>query len=149
MKGFKYLIIPDLNLIIESWIGNFNFDEILEQKKMESADPKWKDNYNVLADDRQTNFEINVLLNDNSKYLSLSQNFIKKRKTALLTSLPHQVVTSILLQMHKHPEALVELEVFSTVKAAINWLNIDIKELNRIDMLFNQMSDEIKKQNEI
>jgi hypothetical protein len=140
VKRFKYLILPELELIVENWIGEFSFDEILELKNQEASDPEWRDTFNVLADDRQTNFRIDALLKDNSKYFSLSQKFIKKRKTAILTSLPQQVATSVLLQLHQHPEALVKVEIFSTVSVALRWLNIDIQEWERINVLLNQLN---------
>lgn len=144
-KGFKYFIIPELKLIVECWIGKFSFYEILEFKNMESTDPEWKDYYHVLADDRQTNFRIEGLLEDASKYFPMSKKFIKKRKTAILTSLPHQVATTMLLNIYKHPDAQVELNIFSTVLAALKWLDINADELARIEMILNNLNDEIKK----
>jgi len=139
VKRFKYLILPELKLIVEHWTGEYSFDEILELKNQEASDSDWSDSFNVLADDRETNFRIEALLNENAKYFSLSQKFIKKRKTALLTSLPKQVATSVLMQMYQHPEALVTVEIFSTVKAALRWLDVDITEWERINELLNQL----------
>jgi len=141
-KRFTYKILPELALIVEYWNGDYSFEEILELKNIEASDPEWRDSFNVLADDRQTNFRIEALIKDNGKYFSVSQKFVKKRKTALLTSLPKQVATSVLMQMHQHPEALVTVEIFSTVNASLQWLQINRNEWNRIDTLLDQLKKE-------
>ena len=143
-KKFKYHIFPEYNLIVEFWQGEFSFKEIIEFKNIEASDPDWKDYYNVLADDRLSIKKIDFPLNSDDKKdindLSLSQKFIKKRKSALLTSKPSQVVISELLKQHKGPEALVQIEIFSTVEAALDWLQIDLREFNKINTVIEEFS---------
>ena len=139
-KRFKFRILPEHKLIIESWTGEFSLKEIIDLKCIEAMDPNWKDYYDVLADDRYINILNEPIDKDNNIYLPLGQKFIKKRKTAILTRLPDQVVAPTLLNMQKPSEALVEIEIFSTVEAALRWLGIDIIEIAKINRILDQLS---------
>lgn len=142
-KRFKYRILPEHKLIIESWTGEFSIAEIIYFKTLETSDPKWKDHYNVLADDRQSIKRIGPEIEgDIDEYLKLSQKFLKKHKAAILTSSPTQVVESTFMKLNKPLQALVQIETFSTIEGALQWLDINLKEIDKINEILKQMSND-------
>ena len=142
--NFSYFIMPDLNLILEVYIGEFEFKEIFECKKLEMQDPDWRDSYDVLGDIR--NGKISLTDHDVEnlhKYFKNNPEINTNRKSAILTKVPSQVVFGTLLQRHYNiPESLVLPKVFSTVQAAIPWLGIDQKENESIEILLEQLSND-------
>ena len=137
---FKYYIITDLNLILECYIGEFKYKDIFESKMIEMSDPEWKNNYNVLADIRDSKFLISESeIKDLHKHYDLSV----KRKSALLTNFPSHVVFGTFLKNYNIKESLILPEVFSTVEAALFWLDINLEENERVKEILNELSGNI------
>ncbi|MCK9304635.1 MAG: hypothetical protein PHP30_05320 [Bacteroidales bacterium] len=141
-KRFRFKILPENQLIIENWSGEFNLKEILDFKNTELLEPEWNSSYNVLADDRDINIITDFINEDMNDYLPLSENFIKQRKTAVLTNSPSQVVAPTLMNLKKPSEALVNIEIFSTINAALAWLNIDPEESQKIYYILEELKED-------
>jgi len=142
IKKFNYHILPDLRLIVECWIGDFSFEEIIQLKMTEIANPEWRDDYDVLADDRQSNKNIETVSDRTQNSDTNKQMFQKRRKSAILTSKPKQVVTTILLKDSNPPGSPISVDVFSTIEAALQWLNINPKEKERINDVLDKLQNE-------
>lgn len=142
--NFSYHILPDLNLIIECYIGDFEFKDIFECKKLEIKDPEWRDNYDVLGDIRKGKISLTSQDIENlNTYYQGNKEIIAQRKSAVLTDRPSQVVFGTLLRDYtKLKESLVIPNVFSTTEAALSWLGIDQKEGERINKVLSQLSKE-------
>nr|WP_321405431.1 hypothetical protein [uncultured Carboxylicivirga sp.] len=143
---FKYHILSDLNLILESYSGEYEFKDIFECKRKEMQDPEWKDYYDVLGDIRKGKITLTSedLINIHS-YLKNHKEINARRKSAILTHLPNQVVFGTLLKGYNDINmSLVIPEVFSTIEAALSWLGINLSERERVEKLLYQLSKEEK-----
>lgn len=125
-----YKILPDCNLIIEIHKGILDVISYIEFKKKLSEDSDFKANMNNFINYRKVTF--NTTPDDVLKFVSFIKNSAKvlgKRKVALLTDTPNQVVTTTI---YKSLQTGInqEVEIFSTTNAALNWLtNKSIKEI--------------------
>ncbi len=142
---FKYQILSDLNLIVEYFKGEFEYKDMFDCKKIEIMDNNWRDHYHILADIRKAKITLtNHDLVNLHQYLENHQEINAKRKSAILTELPHQVVYGTLLIGHNDIQhSLIQPEVFSTLKAALSWLDIDKNENERITNILSLLSKEI------
>jgi hypothetical protein len=117
-----YSILPEHNLIIEIHKGELDVDSYINFKKKLSKDPDFKANMNNLIDHKKVVFKTNPT--DVQKFVDFiknNANTLGKRKVALLTETPNQVVSTTI---YKTMQAGIkqEVEIFSTSNAAINWL---------------------------
>lgn len=140
---FNYIIFSDLQLIIESYVGNFNYTDIFECKKTEIKDPQWNDYYNVLGDIRKGNMRLTSNdISSMNEYFKKNQELNSNRKSAILTNSPDQVVFGTLLNGYNTIKgSLVVPKVFSTLDSAISWLCIKHTEHNRIKDALEKLSE--------
>lgn len=96
---------------------------ILLHKIAQCKDPEWNEHYHVLADVR--NLEIDYREKDISAHLDISMDIMKlssKRKSAAITINPKQVVFGTLVKRNSSENVAINMEFFSTIKAAGSWL---------------------------
>ena len=55
-----YIILDNKSLIIESYMGNFNIDELIEFKKEVGEDRIYNPNFNIIHDFRKSEFLFNI-----------------------------------------------------------------------------------------
>jgi len=123
MEESGYTIDVEGKIIIETFCGIFNLTNYERLKSDEFADPRFSHDFNVLSDIRMTNSKFN---NEDAKRLV---NFLYKnipktgnRKCAVVTKTPQQVVFSVFFE--EYSKILpVEVMTFSTVEAAMDWIN--------------------------
>lgn len=123
LKSF-YTILSDHNLIIEYHNGILDFDSYLNFKIKESKDLKYSPTLNQLLNFKDAIFTTSS--EEVSKYANFLKNtpqFIGKRKIAVLTKTPNQVVPSTLLKMNLK-DSFLSIEIFRTYEKALEWLNI-------------------------
>lgn len=123
MQIFRYIILPDLELIIDLFKGSFYYHDIIMCKFKQSKDPLWNERYNVLADIRD--IELDFSKNDVASHLAESRNTMKFKsspKTAAITLNPKHVIFGTLVQQNLGKEAAIIFEYFSSIEAAIAWL---------------------------
>ena len=83
--------------------------------------------YNLLSDYRDSSFEISVKEGDKmlNFLLSIKDILCGKKEAALLKN-PKDTALSMLLQMKAYEQAGYEVQLFSTEKAALEWIiNMD------------------------
>ncbi|MFZ5940564.1 MAG: hypothetical protein ACOYXB_08315 [Bacteroidota bacterium] len=143
---FRYRIVSELKLIIERWEGVFTLDEIIGSKVAELSDPEWNDKYSVLSDYRSSETGIEFGRNiDYSTYKESAGRLLNKHKAAILTEKPAQVVQSNFMKFNLPDDAPVEIEIFSTVEAALTWLGIDVAETERITRILKELNPAFEK----
>ena len=129
----KYFIYPEYNLVIEFLAGNIGLEDYINLKRTEIADPRYKPTYNHVIDIRKSNIlnsdvslkgDLNLNAENYARFISATPELSAKRKSAFITITSEQVVATIL---YKSLNLLpMEMEVFSTVEAALKWLgNVD------------------------
>jgi hypothetical protein len=123
---YKYYILKDKNLIIEILRGRFDLSEFINLKKSESEDPDFDPNFNSLLDIRNIKNAFSKEIRDDlEKYLGLIktiQHVTKRKKTAVITGTPSQVTGITWYTLID--DRGIDYKVFSTLKAATEWLGV-------------------------
>jgi hypothetical protein len=124
-KIATYKIIPELKLIIEVFAGKISIIDAIELKRREIEDKDYNLNYNFIV-------SINELETDDkfeydfSRYIDTikEDNRIRGiRKSAIITKTPNQVVAGTLYEFAAR-ELPMNFRIVSTIKAALNWINL-------------------------
>lgn len=138
MQGLYYhKIFKEIGLIVEFVTGKLIYEESLEFKRNLSQDKDFNSAYNFITilyscELLYTEEEINKY----KIFLDQNKNIIGKRRSALLTNSPEHVVFS-----HIYKEALsnfpMNFQIFTTINAALSWLQLPISYENIINNLIN------------
>lgn len=126
---YEFSILTDYNLIIESVSGNIAFEDYFNLKQKEFNDKNFDPNYNVLIDFRHVEFNVepkeikNKIKHVVSTILKMPDSF-GKRKSAFIATTPNQV--AILTMYIRTGNIPVSSEIFSTVEAALDWLDVPV-----------------------
>ena len=121
----KYKISKENNLIIEIHKGTLDIDSFINFKTKLTKDSLFTNSLNYYIDFKNVTFVLSE--NDVDKYLHFLKNnsdYLGKRKIAIITNTPNQVVYATFFKM-KRTNSLQLIEVFSTSKSALAWLEID------------------------
>jgi hypothetical protein len=126
-KIVSYKIIPELRIIIEVFSGRISILDAIELKKREIEDKDYNFEYNfiVVVNEIETADKSDF---DFSKYFdTIKENnrIIGIRKSAILTSTPEQVVGGTLYELAAR-ELPMNFKIVSTIKAAMNWINLPV-----------------------
>jgi len=124
-KTVTYKILPEYQLIIEIFYGGIHYEDVLQLKNIEVADKDYNPGFNFIVVMDQA--EMLLKKSDYEKYVSLiksDKRIVSKRKSALLTNTPHQVV-SMYFYEQAAKELPIDFKVFSTMDSALNWVEID------------------------
>jgi hypothetical protein len=124
----EYIIHPKHKLIIEKFSGKCSSQDFINLKTNESNDPLYNKNYNFIVDIRT--MEFNSGINDLETFLTFvknSKNLNGQRKSAFLVNKPLQIAI-ITLYKKKTMELPMQFNLYSSLKGAINFL--ELKDLN-------------------
>ncbi|WP_456378001.1 hypothetical protein [Lutibacter sp.] len=141
MPDFKspYKILPNHNLIIEYYSGDIDFVSFMNFKKKLIAEPLFTPTLNILIHFKNATFKITD--EEINKYIHFSETDIKvvgKRKIALITKTPNQVVVTTLFKMIQRIKSK-SVEIFSTKEAALRWLNIKDLSTTEVTLILNDL----------
>ncbi|AMC09814.1 hypothetical protein Lupro_00400 [Lutibacter profundi] len=123
----RYKILKEHNLVIEYHSGILEFESFIKFVKKKISDPKFYLGLNHLIDFKDVTF--NTTKNDITKSVGFFAKELltkgERRNIAVLTSTPKQVVSATLYKIkQQESNSLVTIEIFSTSKRALEWLNI-------------------------
>jgi hypothetical protein len=141
-KYSSYIILKDLNLVIEYYRGQIIIDDIIHLKKNVFSEKNHHYEIKIVMDFRDANTEIDS--SDLVKYLefiedyTISQGF---RKVAFITSQPNQVALGILFGFIKNKP--MKTEVFSTFEAALCCLNVNTNSFVIIENIIMNISKNV------
>jgi len=140
-KTLLYEILPDLNLIIDSWFGDLTFEKVLNAKLEQIKDTRWNQSYHNISDIRNAEFVLdNAEARKIIEYTKSDTRWQYERKTAYITDNPNQVVFQKLLEINKSQEIPNQMESFSTLKGALDYLLIESSEMDRIGDIIRKLS---------
>lgn len=134
-----YKILPNHNLIIEYYSGDIDFVSFMNFKKKLILEPLFTPNLNILIHFKNATFKMTD--EEINKYIHFSETDIKvigKRKIALITETPNQVVVSTLFKMIQRIKSK-SVEIFSTKEAALRWLNIKDLSTTEVTLILNNL----------
>jgi len=123
-KTIYYKFFPELQLGIEIFFGNIYYSDLIELKEKEIKDSNFNPNFNGLVILNNAYFNISSdEIEAFKEYLKKQKQLLGKRKTAILTQTPNQVVNAMLYSI-PDKDIPMKFKVFSTIKASINWIGI-------------------------
>jgi hypothetical protein len=126
-KHINYMILPELRLILECCRGNVSVEDAIKMKKDELSDKYYDPDYNIIVDLREFETSIDATM---PKSISNFHDFLKelgmKSNVALLTTKPHQVVFGEILKGLSKSSLSIEIAIFSSPEAAIDYLGYSI-----------------------
>lgn len=131
----NYLILKEQNLLVECHSGNLDLESYINFVTSTTLDPLFSANMNYFID--LSNVVVTASIDDIRKYNNFTEaTFIseKKRKVALVTNSPNQMVFATLFK-NSNTQKLKDIEVFSTTTAAIHWLNSNLIKYEILDVL--------------
>lgn len=131
-----YKILDKENLIIEYFSGILTIETLIKFKKNLINDSNFSINYNYLLYFKNVTFKMDV--EDISEYVAFSNKYLtasKSRKLAMVTDNPNQVALSTLFKIQNSKHDLQKIEIFSTTKNALHWLELDISILDKVDFM--------------
>jgi hypothetical protein len=135
----NYLILPELNLILECCKGETTVEAAVNMKKAEMADPLYNPDYDIIVDFQE--FET-LLGATTSESISSFFNFLKEielnGKVAFLTKKPSQVVISEILKRLTSKSLTANIETFSTLEGAIRFIG---HSLDKLDLINSKISE--------
>ena len=142
MDGYiQYKILPELDLIIEYYSGKINLDDIIGHKKLEIKDSEYSANYNFIADLRDS--ELDVIRQDIIDYLDfveMNNKVSGQRKSAILTNTPNHAAITTLFRMNSK-NLPINFEIFTTLEAAIDWINLSSNYYDNIEESIRNMKN--------
>lgn len=125
-KFGTYKIEPEFNLIFEYYSGEIGIDDFIYIQLSLSEKPIYRPTLNKILDLRDATIRVDEA--DMKRYVEFVKGFPKvfgRRLTAYLTITPNQVVaTTILKSIVRQSDVPIEIGVFSTTRAILNWLNL-------------------------
>lgn len=120
----KYRILSEHKLVIEYFYGSISLNDIIEAKREKNNLANFDASFNHLIDLRKANLDVE--LDDIERVTSFqheNKEFLKKRKSAFLTDSPEHASLSLLFTMSMK-NLPIEFEIFTTLEASLNWLEL-------------------------
>ena len=133
-KYANHMILPEFRLILECCKGQASVEDAINMKKDELLDKLYNPNYNIIVDFREFDSFINSSnIRSVSDYINFLKKFDIKCKVALLTTKPHQVIVSQILKELSIKSLTMNIEIFSTLRAAISYLDCSFENYETIN----------------
>jgi hypothetical protein len=137
-KCANFMILPEFRLILECCKGKVSVEDAIMMKQDEISDTLYDPNYNIIVDIREFETSIDSTI---SNPILRFYNFLKeldiKSKVALLTTKPHQVVFSEILKRLSQDSLTIDIEIFSSPEAAIDFIGFSF---NNFDLIKNKIT---------
>jgi len=123
-NNFSYEILPDLNLVIRSFSGIIQLNDILQSFDELEKDAEFSKNMNFLSDIRDVEIifsanEIKTLI----EKIQSNINIYGERISVLLTESPNQALFGGLIDYYKRDKN-IKLSIVSTVEYSLSLLGI-------------------------
>ncbi len=124
-KNFGYKILSEYRFILLGWYGPVQLEDLKKGMNKLTADQEFSADFNILTDISDCTLEIHPEeIPGYTKFLIHELRIGASRKAAILTSTPNEVVLSMLYSGEMR-EAKIDVEVFSTVQAALSHISMN------------------------
>jgi len=118
----SYCIFKDKHLIVEYHEDNATIQDLIAFRLQQGADVNFSPTYNLISDIRNLTFD--VTLSDVDAFAAFHKqnpHLIGKRKNAILTETPDQVVLVTVFDS-SHIDLSQSIQVVSTISSAVSWV---------------------------
>lgn len=140
-ENANYRLLAPLKTVIMYFTGDIILDDIICLMKQLAQDHEYSPQFNVIVDFRDCNLNFNnQMLLDYIQFLSKAK-LIARRKIAYLTSKPNEVVLTILYSEMVREHSL-EIEVFSTSQAALNYIQGNGLNVEKLDNIILELKSQ-------
>lgn len=137
----SFLILKNFNLVIECHKGELDLASFIKFKKQLSQHPDFTPNLNCFICFKKVIFNTSSSdIEDYISFLKENSSVFGKRKIALITDTPNQVVSTTLYKTLQE-NLNQSVEIFSTNEKAIEWLNISKFSKDDFYNYFNKIID--------
>lgn len=118
----SYCILKDENLIVEYHEGVTTLQDLIAFRMQQGTDVNFSPTYNLISDIRNLTFDAAPSdIDAFAAFHKQNPNLIGKRKNAVLTETPDQVVLVTMFDS-SHIDLLQSIHIVSTISAAISWV---------------------------
>lgn len=129
----NYKVYPEKQFILQQLLGVVNMENLIKVKHEQDKDPAFDFSFKLLTDVRQADVQFTRKeIQNYIEYLKSEFNESNGNRIALVTATPIAVAVGKMVQS-KTPDLEHDLQVFSTIPAALNWLNIHITKDDLLD----------------
>jgi len=126
----SYIILKEKQLVIDIYDGILTLENFKGHKLKQATEKDFSPNYNLLSD--FTTVEVRMSLQDLQEYASFIKaqgNIVGKRKAAVVTNTPNQLVYATAYDKYIKNDVGQDLITFPTFEDAFEWLGLqDSKE---------------------
>jgi hypothetical protein len=137
----SYRILPELRLVVTRYSGKISEKEIIATKEAVRNDEAFRMEYNILDDFSGTDF--NITRESFSNVLTwLKDHFSWERKSAVIANTPSQVANILRFDSLNRDTLPMNIKIFSTFQAALQWIGIDKNENPQIDAILQLLQKE-------
>ncbi|MDO9273915.1 MAG: hypothetical protein Q7T92_00010 [Lutibacter sp.] len=143
-KKFAYKIFLNKNLTVKYYNGILSLSDIIDSISVSGQHPDWKPTMNIIHDIRDVVLDLEEKeIQELLQYVKEDKKLYGERKVAFITNRPNQVVFTFILTNIKN-ESLVNMNTFSTLNAAIEWVELPITDLEMIENCINKLKMQVK-----
>jgi hypothetical protein len=132
IKSTKHLILPELKTTVEYFSGPIHLNELIQHRNILADDMDFNPVDCLIADfrDAQLDFTKQDILAF-IDFMRATKKLLGDRRVAILTDTPNQVVASELYIMNLG-NLPMKVDFFSTLDAAIKWVNHPMTDANLV-----------------
>ena len=124
-KILEYRFDHEQKIIYEILKGDITLNELLQLERNKFNDPEHNASYSVILDIREANFRFSNVEKEifYESIKDYTANLNMNRKCAILTNNPQEVVISELFKLRMSQSSPMNIKIFSTETAAMEWIN--------------------------
>lgn len=140
-SGISYKIIPEKKLVLDYFCGNLTWKDLMINKRKLVLEKDYNPTYNII-DDVRDGYAI-FREEDIQKFVQLIKNEVGlygKRKSAILTQTPNQLVNSVMLDALKD-DLPIQFKTVSTFNEAAKWVEINISDFSLIKRYLKELKN--------
>lgn len=139
---YKYKIVKDIGLVIQFHKNDLTIEGAKRLKLEIIHDTDYEPNFSFLIDLRKANYNFTEEeLENYGNFVSEKVKLEGLKRVAILTETPEQVVKTTIYTLNKRVDP-TQYKIFSTLQAAICWLQINPKYLQHILSEINKLEDD-------
>ena len=135
----QYNIHPELKVMVEYFSGLVNLNSMIDHRKALIKENLYDPGFNSITDFRDANFEAkreDVI--NYAKFTKSTPSMLGKRKAAILANTPQQNVITRLYTLNTQDLPFI-IEIFYTLDAALNWINLTTDDMGIIENTLHEM----------